>query len=56
MKLSVCMMIKDEEKYLKQCLDSINNIADEIIIVDSVASYSPIVIKYENLVRILTIE
>ena len=35
MKLSVCMMIKDEEKYLKQCLDSINNIADEIIIVDT---------------------
>ena len=35
MKLSVCMIVRDEEKYLKQCLDSINSIADEIIIIDT---------------------
>jgi len=34
-KISVCMIVKNEEKYIKQCLDSINDIAYEIIIVDT---------------------
>ena len=33
--LSVAMIVKDEEKYLKQCLDSIKDVADEIVIVDT---------------------
>lgn len=33
--LSVCMIIKNEEKVLDRCLNSINGIADEIIIVDT---------------------
>jgi glycosyltransferase involved in cell wall biosynthesis len=33
--LSACMIVKDEEKNLPRCLDSITNIADEIIIVDT---------------------
>ncbi|GAQ16225.1 glycosyl transferase [Oceanobacillus picturae] len=33
--LSVCMIIKDEEKFLGRCLDSIYGIADEIIVVDT---------------------
>ena len=33
--ISVSMIVKDEEKYLSGCLDSIKNIADEIIIVDT---------------------
>lgn len=33
--LSVCMIVKNEEKVLKRCLESIKNIADEIIIVDT---------------------
>lgn len=33
--LSVCMIVKNEEKYLRDCLDSINEIADEIIVVDT---------------------
>lgn len=33
--ISVCMIAKNEEKNLKRCLESIKNIADEIIIVDT---------------------
>lgn len=33
--ISVCMIIKDEEKYLRNCLESIKDIADEIIVVDT---------------------
>lgn len=34
-KLSVCMIIKNEEKYLAKCLDAIKDHVDEIIIVDT---------------------
>jgi len=33
--LSVCMIVKDEEKNVTDCLESIKDIADEIIIVDT---------------------
>ncbi len=33
--ISVCMIVKNEEKVLARCLDSIKEIADEIIIVDT---------------------
>lgn len=33
--LSVAMIVKDEEKCLAQCLDSIKDVADEIVIVDT---------------------
>lgn len=33
--LAVCMIVKDEESCLKSCLESIKDIADEIIIVDT---------------------
>lgn len=33
--LSVCMIVKNEESVIKRCLDSIKDIADEIIIVDT---------------------
>lgn len=33
--LSVCMIVKNEEKNIKRCLDSIESIADEIVIVDT---------------------
>lgn len=33
--ISVCMIVKDEEKVLKRCLDSLKDIADEFIIVDT---------------------
>ncbi len=35
MTISVCMIVKNEEKNLADCLDCLNEIADEIIIVDT---------------------
>lgn len=36
--LSLCMIVKNEEKTLSRCLDSVKNIVDEIIIVDTGSS------------------
>jgi glycosyltransferase involved in cell wall biosynthesis len=33
--MSLCMIVKDEEKVLRRCLDSVKGIIDEIIIVDT---------------------
>ena len=33
--ISLCMITKNEEKYLEQCINSVKNIVDEIIIVDT---------------------
>ena len=33
--LSLCMITKNEEKNISRCLDSIKDIVDEIIIVDT---------------------
>ncbi|MGL4772214.1 MAG: tetratricopeptide repeat-containing glycosyltransferase family 2 protein [Clostridium sp.] len=33
--LSVCLIVKNEEKFLKKCLDSIKKFADEIVVVDT---------------------
>ena len=38
--LSLCMIIKDEELVLDRCLNSICDIVDEIIIVDTGSSYN----------------
>ncbi len=35
MKLSLCMIVKDEIAYLDECLDSIEHLVDEIVIVDT---------------------
>lgn len=34
-KISLCMIVKNEEKYLPKCLNSVKEIVDEIIIVDT---------------------
>jgi glycosyltransferase involved in cell wall biosynthesis len=33
--ISVCMIVKDEEQFLEACLQSVKNVADEIIIIDT---------------------
>ena len=33
--ISLCMIVKNEEKHLARCLDHIANLVDEIIIVDT---------------------
>lgn len=35
MKISVCLMVKNEETFLEACLKSVQSIADEIVIVDT---------------------
>jgi glycosyltransferase involved in cell wall biosynthesis len=37
-KISLCMITKDEERFLPHCLDSIKGIVDEIIVVDTGSS------------------
>ncbi|MBW2971266.1 tetratricopeptide repeat protein [Candidatus Woesearchaeota archaeon] len=34
-KISLCMITKDEEKFLPRCLDSVKSLVDEIIVVDT---------------------
>ena len=38
MKLSVCILTKNEEKNIERCLENVKDIADEIIIVDDFSS------------------
>lgn len=33
--LSLCMIVRDEEKVLRRCLESVKNLVDEIVIVDT---------------------
>ena len=33
--ISLCMIVKNEERVLKRCLDSVANLVDELIIVDT---------------------
>ena len=33
--ISLCMIVKNEERVLKRCLDSVRDLVDEIIIVDN---------------------
>ena len=33
--ISVCIIAKDEEKYISDCIKSVINIADEIILLDT---------------------
>ena len=35
MKISLCMIVKDEEAVLARCLQSAKDVADELIIVDT---------------------
>lgn len=53
--ISLCMIVKNEEKYIKQCLSSVASIVNEIIIVDTgstdntlelASSFNPKVFKY----------
>ena len=40
-RLSLCMIVKDEEEMLPGCLEAIRGAVDEIIIVDTSGRYSP---------------
>ena len=38
MKLSLCMIVKDEEEVLSRCLSSVKDLFDEIVIADTGSS------------------
>lgn len=48
--LSLCMIVKNEEKVLQRCLDSVHGIVDEIVIVDTGSTdlTKEIALKYTN--------
>ena len=48
--ISLCMIVKDEENTLERCLNSIYDIVDEIIIVDtgSIDETKKIAAKFTN--------
>jgi glycosyltransferase involved in cell wall biosynthesis len=52
--LSVCIITKNEESNIKSCLDSIKEIADEIIILDSFSTDNTISIAKEYTSKIYT--
>lgn len=51
--VSLCMIVKNEENYLDQCLKSVKDFVDEIIIVDTGSTDNTIAIanKYTQQVR-----
>lgn len=48
MKISLCMIVKNEEKYIQQCLESALDIVDEAIIVDTGSTDTTIDIINKN--------
>jgi glycosyltransferase involved in cell wall biosynthesis len=47
MKLSACLMVKNEEHCLRRCLDSVKDVVDEIVIVDTGSTDSTVEIAKE---------
>lgn len=56
MKISLCMIVKNEEKYIKMCLENAFKLADEAIIVDTGSTDKTIDIikKFGDKVKIIT--
>ncbi|USK54618.1 glycosyltransferase [Cytobacillus solani] len=50
--VSLCMIVKDEEAYLRRCLESVSNKVDEIIIVDTGSTDSTLCIAEEYSTKI----
>lgn len=55
-KLSLCMIVKNEEEYLPSCLNSVRGIADEIIVVDNGSTDSSVQVANRFGARIISHE
>ncbi len=47
-RLSVCLIVKNEERFIKQCLDSVKPIATQIVVVDTGSTDRTVAIAKEN--------
>jgi glycosyltransferase involved in cell wall biosynthesis len=54
--ISVCMIVKDEADYLRQCLESIKDITDELIVVDTGSTDATVEIATEFGAKVLNFE
>ena len=54
--LSVCMIVRDEEKVLSRCLKSVEGIADELIVVDTGSTDNTIIIAKDFDTRVFHFE
>ncbi len=54
--LSLCMIVKNEEHYLRSCLDSVKDVADEIVLVDTGSADDTIKIAEEYGAKIYNFE
>jgi glycosyltransferase involved in cell wall biosynthesis/tetratricopeptide (TPR) repeat protein len=50
--LSVCLIVKNEERHLPQCLDSIRSLADEIVVVDTGSTDGTVEIALSHAARV----
>lgn len=56
MRLSVCLIVKDEEKNIGECLENVRQFADEIILVDTGSTDQTVKISREYGARIISFE
>ena len=56
MSLSLCMIVRNEERNLQSCLDSVQGLADELVIVDTGSSDSTPHIAAHNGAKVITFD
>ena len=54
--ISLSMIVKNEEKYLRDCLESVKGVVDEIILVDTGSTDSTVRIAQEYGAKIFNFE
>src|SRR5712692_10620838 len=52
-KISLCMIVRDEERFLRECLESARAVVDEMVIVDTGSQDATVAIAREFGARVL---